>query len=83
MRTWRNKKLHYRRHPGAETPFEYEQIMNNILEKMEMTNPEDLLPEDQFILGVDPEEIMKASPDARQAWLANFETAEVAAKHDK
>ena len=57
--------------------------MNNILDKMEMTNPEDLLPEDQFILGVDPEEIMKASPDARQAWLANFETAVAAAKHDK
>ena len=81
--TWRNEKLHYRRHPGAETPFEYEQIMKNILDKMEMTDPEDLLPEDQFILEVDPEDIMKASPDARQAWLANFETAEAAAKHDK
>ena len=43
---------------------------------MEMTNPEDLLPDDQFILRVDPKEIMKASPDAMQAWLANFETAE-------
>ena len=81
--TWRNEKLHYRRHPGAESKFEYEQIMNQILSKMEMTDPEDLLPEDQYILGVDPEEIAKTTPDGRQAWLANFEAAVAAAGHAK
>ena len=70
-----NEKLHYQKHPGAETPFEYEQIMNNILNKLEMTNPEDLLPKDQYILGVDPEKLINTSPDGRQAWLANFKTA--------
>ena len=50
---------------------------------MEMTDPEDLLPEDQYILGVDPEEIAKTTPDGRQAWLANFEVAVAAAGHAK
>ena len=57
--------------------------MNNILNKLEMTNPEDLLPEDQYILGVDPEKIANTSPDGRQAWLANFNTAVAAAEHEK
>ena len=48
-----------------------------------MTNPEDLLPEDQYILGVDPEKLINTSPDGRQAWLANFETAVAAAGHEK
>ena len=81
--TWRNEKLHYRRHPGAETLSEYEQIMNRIMNKIEMTDPEDLLPEDQFLLGVDPEKIMKTSPDGRQAWLANLDAAVAAAEHEK
>ena len=69
--------------PGAESKFEYEQIMNQILSKMEMTDPEDLLPEDQYILGVDPEEIAKTTLDGRQAWMVNFETAIAAAGHAK
>ena len=39
--------------------------MNNILNKLEMINPEDLLPEDQYILGVDPENLINTSPDGR------------------
>lgn len=80
---WQNEKLHYRRHLGAESKFVYEQIMNQILSKMEMKDPEDLLPEDHYILGVDSEEIAKTTPDGRQAWLANFETAVAAAGHAK
>lgn len=48
-----------------------------------MTNPEDLLLEDQYILGVDPENLINTSPNGRQAWLANFETAVAASKHKK
>ena len=43
---WRNEKVHFRRHSGAETIFEYERTMNCILDGLERTNPEDLLPED-------------------------------------
>ena len=50
---------------------------------MEMTDPEDLLPEDQFLLGIDPEKFINSTPDGRQAWLANFETAIAAAEHAK
>ena len=57
--------------------------MNQILSKVKMTDPEDLLPEDQLILGVDLEEIAKSTPDGRQAWLVNFETAIVAAGNAK
>ena len=81
--TWRNEKLHFRKHPGAETASEYEQIMNRIMTKLEMTDPEDLLPEDQFLLGVDPEKLMNTSPDGRQAWLANLDSAIAAAGHEK
>ena len=57
--------------------------MNRIMNKLEMTDPEDLLPEDQFLLGVDPEKLMKTSPDGRQAWLANLDSAMAAAEHEK
>ena len=58
--TWRNEKLHFRRYPGAETAFEYEQTMERIMNQLEMTDPEDLLPEDQYLLEVDPEDLAKA-----------------------
>ena len=57
--------------------------MQRIISKLEMTDPEDLLPEDQYLLGVDPEDLMKASPDGRQAWMSNFESAVAAADHAK
>ena len=64
---WRNKKLHFRRHPGAETAFEYEQTMERIIimNQLEMTDPEDLLPEDQYLLEVNPKDLAKASFDGR------------------
>ena len=48
-----------------------------------MTDPKDLLPEDQYLLGVDPEDLMNASPDGRQAWMSNLESAVAAADHAK
>ena len=50
---------------------------------LEMTNPEDLLPEDRFILDVDPQNLINTSPDRKQAWLAIFDTAVAAAEHEK
>ena len=74
-RAMRNKKLHFQRYPGAETVFEYEQTMERIIHQLEMTDPEDLLPEDQYLLGVDPEDLAKASPDGRKTWRSNLETS--------
>ena len=48
-----------------------------------MTDPEDLLPEDQYLLGDDPEKLINTSSDGCQAWLANLDTVETAAEHEK
>ena len=79
--TWRNEKLHFRRHPGAETVFEYEKNMQRIIDDLEMMNSEDLLPEDQYLLGVDPEDLETASKDRRQVCQAELDTAVAAAEH--
>ena len=55
--------------------------MNQIVN--EMTDPENLLPEDQYLLDVDPESLINTSPDRRQAWLANLDSATAAAEHKK
>ena len=57
--------------------------MNRIMTKLEMTDSEDLLPEDQFLLGVDPEKLMNTFPDGRQVWLANLDSTIAAAEHEK
>ena len=46
-----------------------------------MMNPEDLLPEDQYPLGADPEDHATPSKDRRQIWQAEIDTAVVAAGH--
>ena len=66
--TWQNEKLHFRRHPGAETAFEYERTMERIVNQLEMTDPEDLLPKDLYLLDVDPEDLAKTTRDGRQSW---------------
>ena len=48
-----------------------------------MTDPEDLLPEDLYLLDVDPEDLAKTTRDGRQLWQTNLETALIAAEHDK
>ena len=53
--------------------------MTSILNNLDMTNPEDLLLEVQYILGVDPEDLAFALADKRQVWQANLGTAIAAA----
>ena len=55
--------------------------MQRIMDNLKMMNPEDLLPEDQYLLGVDPEDLATASKDRRQVWQAELETAVAAAEH--
>ena len=55
--------------------------MQRIMDDLEMMNPEDLLPEDQYLLGVDPEDLATASKDRQQVWQAELKTAVAAAKH--
>ena len=81
--TWQNKKLHFCRHPGAETAFEYEQTMEQIINQLEMTDPEDLLPEDLYLLDVNPKDLAKSTRDNRQSWQTNLKTALIAAEHAK
>ena len=44
-----------------------------------MTDPDNLLSEDQYLLGVYPEDLAKKSPDGRKAWRVNLETAVIVA----
>ena len=55
--------------------------MQRIMDDLEMMNLEDLLPEDQYLLGVDLEDLATASKDRRQVWQAKLETAVAAAEH--
>ena len=55
--------------------------MQRIMDDLEMMNPEDLLPEDQYLLGVDLEDLATASKGRKQVWQAELETAVAAAEH--
>ena len=57
--------------------------MERIINQLEMTDPEDLLPEDLYLLDVDPEDLAKLTRDGRQSWQTNLETALIAAEHAK
>ena len=57
----------------------YKQIMNCIMNKLKMTDPEDLLPKNILLLGLDPENLINTSPNRRQVWLANLDSALAAA----
>ena len=46
-----------------------------------MMNPEGLLPEDQYFVGIDPEDLATASKDRRQVWQAELKTVVAAAEH--
>ena len=39
--------------------------MERILNQLEMTDPEDLIPEDLYLLDLDPEDIAKSTRDGR------------------
>ena len=75
-------EVYFKQYLGAETVFEYEQTMNCILDDLEVMNPEDLLPEDQFLLGINPEDLATAFKVRRQVWQANLEPAVATAEHD-
>ena len=47
---YRNNYLKHRAHDGTETVEEYESRMHRIEESLELTDPEDLLEEDQFLV---------------------------------
>ena len=47
---YRNNYLHHRAHDGAETVEEYESRMRCIEDSLELTDPEDLLEEDRFLV---------------------------------
>ena len=53
------------------------------MNQLEMTDPEYLLPEDQYLLEVDPEDLAKASSDGRKTWRSNLETALIVAENHK
>ena len=55
--------------------------MKRIMDNLEMMNPENLLPEDQYLLGVDPEDLASAYKDRRQVWQAELETTVAATEH--
>ena len=52
--------------PGSrDIVCEYEQTMEQILNQLEMTDPEDLLPEDLYLLDIDPEDLAESTRDGR------------------
>ena len=57
--------------------------MKRIINQLEMTDPEGLLPEDQYLLEVNPEDLAKASSDDRKIWHSNLETALIVAEDHK
>ena len=57
--------------------------MEQILNQLEMTDPEDLLPEDLYLLDVDPEDLAKSTRDGRRSWQTNLETTMIAVEYAK
>ena len=71
----------HRSHPGAETTFEYEQSTNRILQQLEFINPEDLLPENRYLLEVDPTKMALKPADRQQVWQTCMNTAVTVARN--
>ena len=46
-----------------------------------MMNLEDFLPEDQYLLGVDPKDLATTSKDRQQVWQVELKTAVAAVEH--
>ena len=55
--------------------------MNHILEALEMMNSENLFPEVQYLLDVDPEDLATASKDRKQVWQTYLKMAVSATEH--
>ena len=73
--TFRNEKLHYRSHPGAESIFDYERSVNRICQQLDFIDPEELLPEDQYLLEVDAERMAEETADRRHVWQTCLDSA--------
>ena len=76
-RQWlfRNEFLHYQHHYGAESQREYSQIMARINHLHQHTDPDDLLPEDRYLLEQDVGTVAQWNARKRQIWAAEFETS--------
>ena len=79
---YRNEKLHYKQHFGAESPREYQQIMARIQNLHNHTDPDDLLPADQYLLEENLADVASWNATRRQIWTAEFE-ASLAARRSR
>ena len=79
---YRNEKLHFKQHLGAESPREFQQIMAQIQRLHHHTDPDDLLPDDQYLLNASLDEVASWNPTRRQIWKAEFE-ASLAARRSR
>ncbi|EJK70486.1 hypothetical protein THAOC_08148 [Thalassiosira oceanica] len=80
-RQWlcRNEKLHYKQHFGAESPRKYQRIMAQIKHLHNHTDPDDLLPADQYLLADNLDTVASWTTTRRPIWTAEFE-ASIAAR---
>ncbi|EJK51627.1 hypothetical protein THAOC_29184 [Thalassiosira oceanica] len=85
---YRNELLHYKQHFGAESPREYQQIMARITHLHNHTDPDDLLPADQYLpadqhlLDTNLNTVASWTATRRQIWTAEFE-ASLAARRSR
>ncbi|EJK63510.1 hypothetical protein THAOC_15825 [Thalassiosira oceanica] len=76
-RQWlnRNEKLHYTQHFGVESPREDQRIMARIKHLHYHTDPDDLLPADQYLLAENLDTVASWTVTRRQIWTAEFEAS--------
>ena len=79
---YRNSYLKYRANDSAETVEEYESRMRRIEETLQLTDPENLLEEDRFLVeDYSLEELAAASSTKRINWEESINAAQAAAGH--
>ena len=79
---YRNNYLKYRANDSAETVEEYESRMRRIEETLQLTDPEDLLEEDRFLVeDYSLEELATMSSTKRINWEESINAAQAAAGH--
>ena len=79
---YRNETIHFKQHFGAESPREFQQIMAQIKRLHHHTDPDDLLPDDQYLLNASLEEMASWNATRRQIWKAELE-ASIAARRSR
>ena len=79
---YRNAYLKHRAHDGAETVEEYESRMRRIEQSLELTDPEELLKEDRFLVeDYSLEELAATTLNKRITWEESLNVAKSAASH--